>query len=128
MKQSTITGILISILCMAFTNKQKIITDYRSAYTGVYFCSRTCYRSYYSKTQDNTPTKDTVSIYVSKDAVDSVLQLKMNGQVLKLKLNGRFLGALQNGRYGGKFFAADSLDFRYAVSRASSCTYVGKKK
>jgi hypothetical protein len=138
MKKVITLSILGFIICTAFITPQvldsartdkSIITDYRDAYTGTYLCRSNCIRMQFNN-PNNLYTQDTVSIAISKDAIDSVMQLKIgNGQIVKLKLvHKRLSSYVRGGHYGGKFYASDSLDFTFAPLRVSSCSYAGKKK
>ena len=72
--------------------------------------------------------KGTVSIVISKDALDSVLQINLGQQILKVKLINKVLQPyLRGGHYGGRFFGDDSLSFSYTPSMAVSTSYIGKK-
>jgi hypothetical protein len=127
MRKIIATSILVFIICTAFNKPQKTITDYRDAYTGTYFCQSAC--NTLSGNRERGYIVDTLRIIVVKDKIDSVLQISFGNQVTKVKLLNKILQAYpRGGYYSGKFFSADSLDFIFNLSRASSCKYKGKKK
>ncbi len=123
-------AILGAIVCMAFNMPKALVVDYRDVYTGNYFCKSTCSEVSHGNNGMQHDTKNgNVSIEISKDAVDSVLQIKFGMNILKVKLRNKVLKALEPGsHYGGSFFSADSLDFVFNAGRTSSCKYRGKKK
>jgi hypothetical protein len=130
MKKIIALSILSFIVCTAFNKPTILVTDYRDAYIGKYFCKSVC-----SKKDDtngkiqNSYRNDTISIVISKDATDSVLQVKLSAQVLKVKLHNNYMRSYSRGVHcGGKFFATDSLDFNFTPGLASSCRYLGKKQ
>jgi len=141
MKKIIISGILCFVICSAFLpavtrsvhkvagNMPNTITsDYRDAYTGTYFCNRFC-NSYKGNRPGGNYTSDTVSVGITKDAIDSVLQINTGQQILKMKLLNKTLQAYpKNEHFGGKFFNTDSINFNFAAGRTYSCTYKGKKK
>jgi hypothetical protein len=129
MKKIIAAGILVIALCTAFKKKGNSITDYRDAYTGSYFCRINCNKIDLSRRNTNINTTDTMSVSVTKDATDSVLQFTFGAQVVKFKLTNKTLKAYPSGgHYGGRFFATDSLDIRFSQTNVSSCGYKGKKK
>ena len=101
--------------------------DYRDIYTGTYRC-----KSYRSHLDPNTmaykTNADSINIVVSKDVIDSILQIKIGSQVLQAKLINKGLRAYPSaGKYGGRFFSSDSLKLKVISSMASSTYYEGKK-
>ena len=128
MRKIIAISILGFVICTAFNKPMFLFTDYRDAYTGTYFCKSACSNKD-GVTRESVNTTDTLSIAISKDAADSVLQIKLGTNILKVKLLNKNLTAFQAGsHYGGNFFASDSLDFIFASGRTSSCKYIGKKK
>ena len=123
-------AILGTIVCMAFNMPKLLVADYRDAYIGNYLCKSTCSElSHGNNGKQNDVINDDASISISKDAADSVLQIKLGSNILKVKLRNKSLKALgQGAHYGGTFFSTDSLDFVFNASRASSCRYKGKKQ
>ena len=116
------------IICTAF-NKTKIVHpgDYRDSYTGAYFCRR-------SSTTINLGApakvkKDTITVYVTKDVIDSVLQISMSNSVNKFILRNGILTEYPNeGHSGGKFFASDSIRLNILFGHGYQSRLVGKKK
>ena len=136
MKKIISICILGFVICTAFNKPQllhsaltgrSLFTDYRDAYTGTYLCKSYIHHlSLENKQYVND--KGTVSIVISKDALDSVLQINLSQQILKAKLINNVLQPYpQGGHYGGRFYAADSLSFGYTPSMAVSLRYIGKK-
>lgn len=127
MKKTIAFSVLGFIICTAFNKPAKLVTDYRDAYTGTYFCQS------FSQHRENdihqTSTRvDTSRVMISKDVKDSILQVKANGVIFKMKLLNKRLRSYTLGvQCGGYFFSADSLDFRFALNRASNNRYRGKK-
>ncbi len=135
MKKIIILSILGFIVCSAFTTgilqdkktPALILTDYRDAYTGVYFCNVTCNRLS-GDVQERDITSDTISINITKDAVDSILKINFSKQIVKIKLLSKaFEPYPKGGYYGGRFFAQDSINFSFSQGRSTSCNYAGKK-
>ena len=127
------------IICAGFTytdyskSKNKIkailITDYRDTYVGTYFCNRGT--KVMTGIAERTYRTDTISLYISKDATDSILQVKISNQIIKVKLvvkNMTFYSSSNGIGGGGNFFSTDSLNFNYAVGRTTFSFCKGKKK
>jgi len=141
MKKVIISGILCFVICTAFlpavirsvyrvagNTPNTITSDYRDAYTGTYFCNRFC-NSYKGNSPGGNYTSDTVSVGITKDATDSVLQINTGQQILKMKLLNKTLQAYpKNWHFGGKFFDIDSIYIDFTAGQTYSCTYKGKKK
>ena len=128
MKKIIAIGILGFIICTAFNKPTVLLTDYRDSYTGTYSCK--FYNNHLSSaTMQYVLDTGRVSITVSKDAIDSVVQINISGQILKAKLINKVLRPYpKEGRYGGNFFAADSISFGFAATMAVSLRYMGKKQ
>ena len=126
MKKVSILSIAVFALCTAFN---PITTDYRDSYIGTYTCNSVCYQKSTVSGQPPQQSNDILSVQITKDVVDSVLQLKINERVIKVKLQNKHMYAFENGTHGGgDFFASDSINFSISMGRANSCKYVGKKK
>lgn len=127
MKKIITLNMICFIICTSFNNPTTT-TDYRNAYTGTYFCNRMC-DSYSGHKPGENSKSDTISIIITKDAVDSVLQISIEQQIFKIKLFNKTLQAYPiNGHYGGYFFASESIEFYFANGRAHSCKIMGKRK
>lgn len=140
MKKIIFAASVSLFICAAFTapifnsNTEKprdnfsgLITDPRDAYVGAYFCQR----STTSFRLDRLPdvVNDTLTMNVSKDAVDSVLLIANGNNSNKFKLKNGILNPYPEGeRRSGKFFASDSIRLIVGLGRASSASYIGKKK
>lgn len=124
MKKVVILILTCFIICTAFNNS--MLNDYRYSYVGCYFCSR-------SSTSFNLGgppihSKDTVTICVSKDIPDSIMQIVVRGNTYKFKLkNGTLYASPASGRQRGKFFASDSISLYISYGHSSS-SFIGKKK
>jgi len=114
-------------ICTAFNKPDNSIAlDYRDAYTGIYFCNKWCSIGIGTET---SLMSDTISISITKDATDSVLNFNVGNQDIKFKLQGKNLLAYpKSGHYGGELFASDSLTFFISTGHAHTCSYKGKKK
>jgi hypothetical protein len=125
-----ITGLII---CTAF-NKSKIAdpsrtiktvcTDYRDAYVGYYFC-----HSFSTTGGSENPyrIKDTLTINVAKNVLDSIIQITVGPNTLKYKLTSGVLRAYPDGHRGGKFFATDSISVNISYGHVSASYFIGKK-
>lgn len=128
MKKYITLSVLGFIICTAFNKPVVLLTDYRDAYTGTYSCK--FYNNHLSsETMLYVLDTGRANISISKDAIDSVLQINLGGQILKAKLMNKVLQPYpQRGKYGGKFFSTDSISFGFASTMASSIRYMGKKQ
>lgn len=119
------------IICTAFIIPTthpvtSLCTDYRDAYVGAYFC-----HSYSLQVRFNESPKavnDTISIQVSKDAVDSILQFGIGINTFKFKLKNGVLYNYpdENAHLNGKFYATDSVLIN--IMSRTTLNLVGKKK
>ena len=126
------------IFCTAFKSSvslkeeitnQPTITDYRDAYTGHYFCQSSVSGINPGIKGSRKKINDTLTIHVSKDALDSILQIKIGRSILKAKLKSSFMYAYpEGGHWGGKFFGTDSLFLIISGGHTLSLKYDGKKK
>ena len=128
MKKIITLSALGFIICTAFNKPAVMLTDYRDAYTGTYSCK--FYNNHLSsETMLYVLDTGRASITISKDTLDSVVQINLGQQILKAKLINKVLRPYPNqGKYGGKFFAADSISFGFASTMAVSIRYMGKKQ
>ena len=117
------------ILLTAFNTRPVLLTDYRDAYTGTYFCTRLC-SSLKTEGGGRTTKIDTISIIVSKDVKDSILQINLGQQVLKVRVANKKMRTISsNYRYfAGTFFAKDSINFSFIPALSISYNYIGKRK
>jgi len=128
MKKVVIISFVWFLICTAFNSPKALISDYRDGYVGKYFCKKSSSRFQGGKIAPAV-SSDTITITISKDALDSVLQINLGQQILKVKLINKVLQPYtQGGHYGGRFFANDSLSFSFSPSLAISYRYLGKKK
>ena len=137
MKKIIAIGILSFIICSALEvdtsikvkniKQQSVLSDYRDVYTGVYACKRFVEKLSSQTMQYNLDTSR-VNITISKDNIDSVLQIGLGEEVIKAKLIGNSLQPYPFSRkYGGKFFSTDKFDFFYTPNKTISLRYKGKK-
>src|SRR5579872_5089895 len=98
MKKIITISVFTFIICSAFKVDTSI--DYRDACTGVYACKK--YTEKFSlETKDTKLDTSRVNITISKDAIDSVLQINVSGQILKAKLiNSELQPYPLGGKYG----------------------------
>ena len=130
MKKIRALGILGFIICTGFKKPITLVTDYRDTYVGTYNCK--CYTKQLSSVTTQLTYRfdtTTTSISVAKDALDSVLQITVNGQVLKAKLVSKHLYAYPTPipQYGGGFYATDSIGFYNIPNLHASSRFLGKK-
>jgi hypothetical protein len=119
---------IVAITCMAFITANKT-TDYRDAYIGTYSCQGVYFQRNTEQGKAPIVTTNTLIVNVSKDAVDSVLLLQIDSKSIKCKLTNRNIYSIQSEIHGGGYFYAnDSLSFSFAIGRANSCKFIGKKK
>ncbi len=116
------------IICTAFNKPMVLLTDYRDAYVGSYFCNSSC-QGLNSQHTALTTNNGTTTIGVAKDLLDSILKITIGKSTYQVKLKNNRMYAYPVGRHwGGKFFAADSIGFTASVSLApNACSYTGKK-
>ncbi len=98
-------------------------TDYRDNFVGDYFCNSKC------KVFDNdTIRRDTLSISISKDLIDSILKINIGSSLYLVKLNDTILHSYPlGGHQGGYFFSLDSVSFSINIGVGKYCIYRGKK-
>ena len=126
MKKIIAISILGFMMCTAF-NIPTIFTDYRDSYTGSYFCNRSC-EGMRNRQNTQSTHSDTVTITVTKDVLDSILQITIGKNILQVMLKNNTLYPYPAGaRLGGKFLSNDSIAFM-SSGLGNSCSYRGKKK
>ncbi len=113
-------------ICTAFIPPTE---DYRDAYVGTYFCRSKCQ----SLTSDYTEINyhnDTVTISITKNTRDSILNITIQGRAYEVKVNNAIMNVdAQVNRYKGKFFSQDSISFSTSSGRIpNGCSYRGKKQ
>jgi hypothetical protein len=135
MKKSILYIIIGFSIFVSFRNPESIknefsktpLSDYRDAYVGTYFC--------HSKSPqirfDKPPViiRDTISIIVTKDAIDSVLKFSIGINILKFKLKTGLLSSFpdEDRHKNGKFYSSDSLRLYISTGRANYISLIGKK-
>lgn len=127
-KNLTIPFLFVFILCAAFIiPTPNLLSDYRDAYVGTYLCQN---KAYYLRPGEATShVTETVTVTVSKAALDSVMQINIGTGSSFFKLKSEVLYSYpdeNNLHRGGKFYAADSIGI-YFTSRGSGSTIWGKK-
>ncbi|HEX7414746.1 MAG TPA: hypothetical protein VF411_11950 [Bacteroidia bacterium] len=127
MKKIITISILGFIICTAF-NMPTAFTDYRDSYTGSYFCNRSC-EGMRNRQNTQSTQSDTVTIIVTKDALDSILKITIGKNTMQAKIKNKMLNphSESSAHWGGKFFATDSISFM-SSRLGSTCRYAGKKK
>lgn len=124
------------IICSAFNKaansnsgypNKNLCADYRDAYVGSYFCNSTSpkIRLY----EAPIIIRDTVSVNVTKDRTDSILQFTIGSNILKFKLKNGILSSYpeEDNHKNGNFFASDSLRLYISLGRTISINLKGKK-
>ncbi len=114
------------IVCMAFISPPE---DYRDIYVGRYFCTSRC-QSLNSDYTELSYHNDTVTILVTKNTRDSVLNISIRGGSHELKLISNILRpAMRGSRDHGKFFSNDSIIFSSSPGLGpNGCSFKGKKQ
>jgi hypothetical protein len=118
-----IIGVIICLMVLtAFIKPKQIANDYRDGYIGNYFCRSTV------TAVGKGAMYDTVTIGISKDVLDSVVQIKFGRNTKKFKIKNNLLNPSSIGEHhNGIFFATDSIRL-YMYGGHAMVTYVGKKK
>lgn len=115
------------IVCTAFMNPPE---DYRDSYVGTYFCRSKC-ESLSSNYTEILYHTDTITIAITKNTRDSILDISVRGRSLQVKLiNGIMVSYEQSIRNQGRFFSTDSIAFSSSSSSRipNGCSYRGKKE
>ena len=113
-------------ICFSFT--PKLPTDYRDVYVGNYFCTENCQTVNSDKTGTVSNTT-MLTISVSKDPADSVINVNIRNVLYKAKIENGKLFAYPKGHWSGKLFSSDSLRFVISTSHIMNiCGYSGKKQ
>jgi hypothetical protein len=129
MKKIIFSICVVYFLCGASSNHHKILTDYRDVYCGNYFCKRT--RQYLNSEHSSIVyANDTITIAITKDAVDSILNIAANQVTYKTKLiSGKLSTYISWRQCSGKFYSSDSITFVTSGSQIPNSYYFrGKKK
>lgn len=122
MKKKIIGVISCLMVLTAFIKPKEITNDYRNGYIGNYFCRSTIIAV------GKGAMYDTLTIAISKDALDSVVQIKFGRNIQKFKVKNNLLNPSSIGEHHhGNFFAADSISLHVYGGHAM-VTYLGKKK
>ena len=128
MKTYIALSVLGFIICTAFNKPTKLITDYRDAHAGTYFCKSKVVIANLTH-GGSTVINDTISVKVTKDALDSILQITTGCSVSKFKLKNNILYAYpEGGHRGGGFTGADSIFVSMTQGHAGTVFYAGKKR
>ena len=116
------------IICAAFNKPLVLVADYRDAFIGNYLCNSNCKGVRSPSNKNPAATTDVVTVSISKDAADSILQITLEKNIVLAKLKNNILQSYSGGEHlQGKFFATDSVAF--VLSRLGSlCSYKGQKK
>jgi hypothetical protein len=129
MKKIIAISIIGFLICTAFNWQRGLTIDYRDAYTGTYFCKSKVSTADIIHGGSPAVDYDTLSVKVTKDVIDSVLQIKTWRNVYKMKLkSGTMYAYPEGGHRGGSFYAADSIRLVISVGHSSAHSFVGKKK
>ncbi len=131
MKKVSFFIIVFSIICTAF-NKIKVTdsfkkpSDYRDSYTGSYMCKNSS--TIINQGAVPSTKNSTLTITVSKDPLDSVLQISVGSTNHKFKLRSNSLIEYPNeGHNGGGFFATDSIRLHISYGFGGASRFIGKK-
>jgi hypothetical protein len=128
MKKIILSICVICVLCSAVSIRLRLITDYRDPYTGNYFCSRS-HQHLNSEHSSLVYTSDTLTITISKDAVDSIVDITANQVTYKAKLiSGKLRTYISWQQCSGKFYSSDSISFVTSGSQIPNSYYFRGKK
>ena len=115
-------------MCTAFNKPMNLPNDYRDGYLGNYFCRRSWEEINSEKNGQNLKT-DTLTIFVTKDVSDSILQIKIARNIYKVKLiNNEIRPSQANVHFVGNFIANDSISIVVNEGLSRVSFYRGKKK
>jgi len=117
------------IICSAFNKPLVLITDYRDAYIGNYYCKSKCQVLNSTNTELNTNV-DTLTVVITKEFTDSILKVTIRQNSFQMKLRNNNMYPYPSGRHiSGKFFSMDSIHINLSPGRMpNTCTYRGKKR
>jgi len=117
------------VTCTAFWAPLVLPTDYRDAYVGNYICKSNC-QTLNADQKGISVNTDTITINVSKNNLDSILNVKAGKGTWQVKLKSNIMYSYPEGnRWGGVFVAKDSISFAVSAHHTpNSCNYQGKKK
>jgi hypothetical protein len=103
-------------------------SDYRDSYVGNYLCYRSC-QILSSNATRLEGRNDTITIHVTKNIEDSILNLRIAGNLITAKLvSNKLIAQGSNRSCGGSFSNSDSIKFSLSIGRAANfCSYLGKK-
>jgi|GEM_PF-2260587 len=123
---------IIFLICIGFVICTAFIippTDYRDTYVGTYFCSSKC-QSLNSNYSSINYYNDTITISVTKNIADSILNISIHGIAHPVKLkNGKMYSYQPGTQNQGKFFSTDSIAFSISANHVpNGCSYKGKKQ
>lgn len=106
----------------------KLPVDYRDQHVGNYLCNRSCQVVNDNKTGLEI-RYDTITVSITKDVSDSVLNVRIGQRNLKVKLiNSKFSADRREGIWAGRF-VGDSLKLSTSIGKVSNvCSYKGKKQ
>jgi hypothetical protein len=105
---------------------KNLSNDYRDIYLGDYLCHSST--TVISIDKQPSIREGSLTIKISKDPVDSILQISFGSQILRFKLKTPSLISYPEGRrYGGRFYLTDSIGLDITLGRLTSIRLNGKK-
>jgi len=122
-----LTGFACVISGLLHAQPKVETTDYREPYIGSYFCTSIC-QGVDSGTNQLTSDTDTTTLFVTKNSLDSILNIELSPNLYQVKLKDGNLYAYPPGGHWGGRISGNTINFSLSVSMTSMCKYKGKKK
>ncbi len=124
MRKLLITAFIIFLIT---NNPKALLTDYRDIFIGSYFCTKQCQTL--NANLNIAFFEDTLSINITKDNLDSVLNINIKQNNYKVKLlNGILIPYRPGDLIHGYFYSLDSISFAISLSHTPNiCMYKGIK-
>lgn len=122
-----LTGFACIISGLLYSQPGVTITDYRDAYIGSYFCTCIC-QGVDTDISKLTSHTDTTTLYITKNQLDSILNIEIGHNLYQVKLKNGIIYAYPFGRHWGGRLSANNISFGLSESMTTMCKYKGKKK
>jgi len=115
------------VSCQVFSQSSVNNTDYRDVYVGRYLC--TCFYQGVDSNQNKlTYHNDTITIYITKDPLDSILIIDIGQNMYQVKLKKEIIYAYPSGNHWGGRLSTNGISFGLSTSMTTMCKYKGKKE
>lgn len=123
----TLTGFACIISGLLYSQTVVKTTDYRDAYIGSYFCICIC-QGIDTDLSKLTSHTDTTTLYITKNPLDSILNIYIGQNTYQVKLKDGTIHAYPPGRHWGGKLSANNISFGLSERMTIMCKYKGKKK